>query len=106
MEKDVSKQKAALSTQIAKIPRLRGTGPNPFEYDRWDARTRELLDSIFGRESEEFQAYEENISVSGRLVGVRGSRNNMTLNIHGQWGILERLAKAENLLAEIVRKLT
>ena len=46
MEKDVSKQKAALSTQIAKIPRLRGTGPNPFEYDRWDARTRELLDSI------------------------------------------------------------
>ena len=43
MEKDVSKQKAALSTQIAKIPRLRGTGPNPFEYDRWDARTRESV---------------------------------------------------------------
>ena len=52
MEKAVSKQKAALSTQIAKIPRLRGTGPNPFEYARWDARTRELLDSIFGKESE------------------------------------------------------
>jgi hypothetical protein len=106
MEMIVSKQKAALTTQIKGIPRLRGTGPNPFEYDRWDARTRELLISIFGEESAESKAYEESISVSGRLTGVRGSRGNMTLNIHGQWGILERLGRAETLLSEIIKKLT
>ena len=30
-----------------------------------------------------------------RVAGVRGNAANMTLNIHGQWGILERLERAE-----------
>lgn len=94
--------KARIQEQIALIPRLRGTGPNPFEYDQWYARTSEVLKSVFGVEAEQVARYERDVGEGGRVAGVRGNAANMTLNIHGKWGILERLERAETLLRELV----
>ena len=93
--------KARIEAQIALIPRLRGTGPNPFEYDQWNARTAEVLTAAFGADSVEVARYQRDVGEAGRVAGVRGNAANMTLNIHGKWGILERLARAESLLREL-----
>ena len=93
--------KARIEAQIALIPRLRGTGPNPFDYDQWDARTAEILTAAFGADSDEVARYQRVVGEAGRVAGVRGNAGNMTLNIHGQWGILERLERAESLLREL-----
>ena len=99
--RDPARARAALDRQIERIAWLRGTGPNPFEYGLWDGRTQELLVDIFGRDSEEFAAYEEAAGTRGRLAGVRGQDENMTLNIFGPWGILGRLERAEVLRAVV-----
>lgn len=97
--------KERIERQIEKIGRLRGSGPNPFDYDLWDDRTVEILVAIFGEGSAELQRYYEAAGKRGRLPGVRGQAENMTLNIHGPWGILARLERAEAVLRELVREL-
>ncbi len=94
-----------LEEQVRQLQRLRGSGPNPFEYGLWDARTAELIAGIFGADSAEIARYREAADVQGRLPGVRGQADNMTLNIHGQWGILGRLERAEVVLNELVASL-
>jgi hypothetical protein len=96
-----ARAKAALEQQIERIPWLRGTGPNPFEYGLWDGRTLELLVDIFGADSDELARYEEAAGTRGRLAGVRGQDDNMTLNIFGPWGILSRLERAEVVLRDV-----
>ncbi len=91
--------------QIDRIGRLRGSGPNPFDYDLWDARTREILRATYGEDSTEVVRYFEAAGQPGRLPGVRGQAENMTLNIHGPWGILARLERAESLLRELTTTL-
>lgn len=91
--------------QIDQIGRLRGGGPNPFDYDLWDSRTVEVLRATYGADAAELDQYFEAAGVRGRLPGVRGQAENMTLNIHGPWGILARLGRAEALLNEFVAKL-
>ena len=105
MPADTARAREHLERQRALIARLRGTGPNPFEYDQWDARTAELLAAIFGAESEELQRYRDEVDTRGRLPGVRGSAENMTLNIHGKWGIRGRLDRAESVLDDLIRSL-
>ena len=97
--------RTTLETHTRLIARLRGTGPNPFEYDQWQARALELLREIFGPDSDEVERYEDATEVRGRLPGVRGQAGNMTLNIHGQWGILGRLDRGETVLKELVAQL-
>ena len=89
-----------LDEQLRLIQWLRGTGPNPIDYDKWDERTLELLSDIYGAGSDEVRRYQEDVGKRGRLPGVRGPAEDMTLNIHGQWGILGRLERAEQLLRE------
>ena len=103
--RDVGGARQALETQINEIGWLRGTGPNPFEYGLWDERTREVLEGVWGAGSAEVASYEEAAGKRGRLPGVRGQAENMTLNIHGPWGILSRLARAEPVLRELVASL-
>lgn len=100
-----ARAKALLEQQVNGIARLRGTGPNPFDYDIWESRTEELVAAAFGDPSEELARYQEQVGKRGRLPGVRGPAENMTLNIHGPWGILGRLGRAEPLLKELVTKL-
>lgn len=87
--------------QLDQIGRLRGSGPNPFDYDLWDARTQEILRATYGEDSPEIDRYFEAAGIRGRLPGVRGQAENMTLNIHGPWGILARLERAERLLEDL-----
>ncbi len=97
--------RAALQRQLDRIAWLRGTGPNPFEYGQWDEGTRELIVDIYGLESPEMQAYFDAAGIRGRLPGVRGQAEDMTLNIHGQWGIRGRLERAERVLRDMVAAL-
>lgn len=97
--------KERIQRQIDKIGRLRGSGPNPFDYDLWDDRTVEILAAIYGEGSAELQRYYEAAGKRGRLPGVRGQAENMTLNIHGPWGIHARLERAERVLKELVQEL-
>ena len=90
-----------IQTQIEAIGRLRGGGPNPFDFARWDDRTREVLSALFGADSAQMDRYLEAAGVRGRLAGVRGQADNMTLNIHGPWGIRARLGRAEETLNAI-----
>lgn len=94
-----------LQLQITRIARLRGGGPNPFDYDIWQARTSELINDIYGSDSPEAARYFDAAGIRGRLPGVRGQAENMTLNIHGQWGIRGRLDRAEAVLKEFVAAL-
>ena len=94
--------RVALEAQLLAIRRLRGTGPNPFDYDIWQSRTLELLREIYGAGSSELERYEHETGVRGRLPGVRGQAGNMTLNIHGEWGILGRLERGEAVLNDLL----
>jgi hypothetical protein len=94
-----------LQQQIKGISRLRGDGPNPFDYDLWDDRTVEILRATFGDGSVELQRYWEAAGKRGRLPGVRGQAENMTLNIHGSWGIHGRLERAEMVLNDFLAAL-
>jgi hypothetical protein len=102
---DPARTRARIQGQIDRIDRLRGTGPNPFDYDQWDDRTVEILRATFGDGSPQLQSYYEAAGVRGRLPGVRGQAENMTLNIHGPWGILSRLERAEVVLTNLVATL-
>ena len=94
-----------IDAQLSSIGRLRGSGPNPFDYTIWDARTLEVLSAVFGEGSAALVRYQNATGVSGRLPGVRGEADNMTLNIHGQWGILGRLGRAEAVLRDLAASL-
>ncbi len=94
-----------LEAQLRHMARLRGSGPNPFDYTLWEQRTVELIAGIWGLESAELQRFHDASEIRGRLPGVRGQAENMTLNIHGQWGILGRLDRGEAVLRELVASL-
>ncbi|MGI8925421.1 MAG: hypothetical protein ACR2HN_02095 [Tepidiformaceae bacterium] len=102
---DSARARARLEAQIASIGPLRGSGPNPFDYHQWDDRTVEVLAALFGNPSPQLSRYHAAAGVRGRLPGVRGQGDNMTLNIHGQWGILGRLERAEIVLRDLVAAL-
>lgn len=93
--------KARIEHQIYLIGRLRGSGPNPIDYDQWNDRTMEVLVATFGAASAEVAEYELESDLRGRLPGVRGIGNNMTLNIHGPWGIKSRLDRSEVVLKKL-----
>jgi len=103
--KDSARARERLEGQISRIAWLRGTGPNPFEYNQWSDRTVEVLIALFGTASPELEAYHAAAGIRGRLPGVRGQAENMTLNIHGPWGIRARLERAEAALTAISQKL-
>ncbi len=96
-----ARARAAIEVQTARIAWLRGTGPNPFEYSLWEQRTQEVLRAAFGEGSPELERYFEAAGIRGRLPGVRGQAEDMTLNIHGQWGSLGRLERAESVLRDL-----
>ncbi len=98
--------RARIQEQIDRIGRLRGSGPNPFDYNLWDDRTVEVLRAIYGEDSPELERYFQAAGKRGRLPGVRGQAENMTLNIHGPWGIRARLDRAEAVLNDLTGSLT
>ena len=85
-----------------RIKRLRGTGPNPFDYWIWADETRAVLEMVFGLDSDEARAFSEIVGTRGRTPEQRGQLDNMTLNLHGDWGIWARLDRCEALLTGIL----
>ncbi len=100
-----ARARARLEELLKGIAALRGSGPNPFDYDLWENRAREVLEAMYGPDSPEFARYAEAVLKRGRLPGVRGLEENMTLNIHGPWGILARLDRAEAVLRQLLAEL-
>ncbi len=90
-----------LEERLNAIGWLRGSGPNPFDYNQWYDRTVEVVEALFGADSAEAAGLREAAGVRGRLPGVRGQAEDMTLNIHGPWGIRARLDRAERALQDI-----
>ncbi len=91
-----------VTRQTASIARLRATGPNPFDYFIWADETDNILTELFGAASDERQAFRLAAIDSGRTDDQRGIRNNMTLGLHGDWGIWARLDRAEHVLRQIL----
>ncbi|MBI5949234.1 MAG: hypothetical protein HY875_13945 [Chloroflexi bacterium] len=94
-----------IEAQLDAIGRLRGSGPNPFDYNQWDDRTVQVIAAVFGADSPELEQYQQAAGTRGRLPGVRGQGENMTLNIHGPWGIRSRLDRAEAVLRALAARL-
>jgi len=102
---DPARARERIERQLSAIGRLRGSGPNPFDYNQWDARTVEVLTAVYGADSPQLMRYHDAAGIRGRLPGVRGQAENMTLNIHGQWGILGRIDRAEAVLRDLAAAL-
>jgi hypothetical protein len=90
-----------IQAQLNAIGKLRGGGPNPLDYNQWYDRTLEVLAAIYGEDSDAVARLREAAGLPGRLPGVRGQAGNMTLNIHGPWGIRARLDRAEAVLKDL-----
>jgi hypothetical protein len=97
--------KERLTGLTRRIKRLRGTGPNPFDYWIWADETRAVIEMIFSIDSPEARSFSEIVGTRGRTPDQRGQQDNMTLNIHGEWGIWARLDRCEALLDDILKRL-
>ena len=91
-----------LTQQLRRIAYLRATGPNPFDYFQWADETTNILGEIFGAESDQVKAFRLAVAESGRTVDQRGILGNMTLGLHGEWGIWSRLDRGEHVLRQIL----
>jgi hypothetical protein len=87
-----------IKQQLARIPYLRATGPNPFDYWLWADYTASIIELAFGAGSAQALAFREAISEPGRTRDQRGINDNMTLGLHGEWGIWARLNRAQRVL--------
>jgi hypothetical protein len=93
--------RTSLSEQLNRINYLRATGPNPFDYWLWADYTAAVVREVCGDTSSEDRRFQEAISLPGRTEDQRGIADNMTLGLHGEWGILARLDRAQAVLEEI-----
>ena len=91
-----------LDAQLRQIGRLRATGPNPFDYFQWADETSNILRELYGDESDALEAFRIAVAESGRTVDQRGVLDNMTLGLHGEWGIWSRLDRAERVLRRLL----
>jgi hypothetical protein len=93
-----------LEKALRHIARLRATGPNPFDYFQWADETTNVLTALYGPESDELKAFRLAVADRGRTVDQRGILDNMTLGLHGDWGIWARLDRAEQVMREILAR--
>ncbi|MER3421093.1 MAG: hypothetical protein C4290_11470 [Chloroflexota bacterium] len=99
------KARTIIADQLQKIQRLRATGPNPFDYWIWADETVQALEAIYGRASAETQGLAAILYARGRTRDQRGALDNMTLGLHGEWGIRARLNRAEPYLNRLLEQL-
>jgi hypothetical protein len=104
---DVNPQEARERIQrlVGRIAWLRATGPNPFDYYQWADEVWYTCVDIFGEESEEVQRLFRAMGQRGRTLDQRGIGENMTLGLHGDWGIWARLRRGEEVLRDVADRL-
>lgn len=98
------KARGVLEKQDRGIAYLRATGPNPFDYFLWADTTVAIVRQIFGLASPEAIVFEEAVRQPGRTIDQRGLYDNMTLGLHGEWGIWARLDRAQGVLEQILHR--
>jgi hypothetical protein len=99
---DISeKARVDIAGQLERIPYLRATGPNPFDYWLWADYTAAIIEQACGKGSAEDLRFREAIDRPGRTEDQRGIADNMTLGLHGEWGILARLGRAQSVLEAV-----
>lgn len=89
-----SKAQELVGDARQKLDRLRATGPNPFDYWIWADETVQKLQIIYGNDHEATQDFAAIVYERGRTRDQRGAFDNMTLGLHGPWGIRARLDRA------------
>ena len=94
-----------VETAQLRVRRLFATGPNPFDYWIWADETITALGEILGPDAADVREFTAIVRESGRTADQRGVLDNMTLNIHGPWGIHARLHRAEPLLERLHARL-
>jgi uncharacterized protein YbjT (DUF2867 family) len=90
-----------LDRQLARLAYLRATGPNPFDYFQWADESANILRELYGDGSDELTAFRIAVIDSGRMADQRGILDNMSLGLHGPWGIWARLDRAEAVLRRL-----
>jgi hypothetical protein len=96
--------RGTIQEQLRRIAWLRATGPNPFEYFIWADTTEAIVRQIFGATSPEATVFGEAVYRRGRTIDQRGLFDNMTLGLHGEWGIWARLDRAQGVLEQILSR--
>jgi hypothetical protein len=91
----------SIEQQLERIAYLRATGPNPFDYWIWADYTESIVVQTYGGDSAEALAFKDAVSERGRTSDQRGIAGNMTLGLHGEWGIWSRLDRAQSVLQQI-----
>lgn len=91
-----------LLSLMKRIARLRATGPNPFDYWIWADETRGVIEQVYGESSEAAVSFAAEVGARGRTPDTRGQADNMTLGLHGEWGIWSRLDRAELILGRLL----
>jgi hypothetical protein len=91
----------AVQKQLDRVAYLRATGPNPLDYWVWADQTEAMLRQAFGETSEEASTFREAVSERGRTSDQRGLLGDMTLGLHGEWGIWARLGRGQTVLERI-----
>lgn len=99
-----AKVRSYLDRQLGRLAYLRATGPNPFDYFQWADESGNILRELFGAESDELTAFRVAVIDSGRTADQRGILDNMSLGLHGEWGIWARLDRAESVLRQIQQR--
>lgn len=92
----------AIQTQLDRVGYLRATGPNPFDYWVWADQTEAMLAQAYGVDSEAAASFRDAVSERGRTADQRGLAGNMTLGLHGDWGIWARLQRGQSVLERLV----
>jgi hypothetical protein len=92
----------SIQGQLKRVAYLRATGPNPFDYWVWADYTRSTVAQAFGARSAEAEAFDEAVRERGRTLDQRGIADNMTLGLHGEWGIWARLDRGQSVLEQII----
>jgi hypothetical protein len=95
------KARGDIAAQLERIPYLRATGPNPFDYWLWADYTAAIIAQSYGNGSAEDTRFREAIDRPGRTDDQRGIADNMTLGLHGEWGIWARLDRAQRVLEDV-----
>jgi hypothetical protein len=87
--------------QLDQVAWLRGRGPVSYNYGQWVDETHHLLVTLFGDESEEASGW---LDIVGEGAEARGW--GLPLAPDNQWGMQERLKRAEEYLRGLLGRIS
>jgi hypothetical protein len=86
-----------LRKQLEQVPWLRGRGPVSYDYGKWVDATHGVLTLLYGPDSREAAGF---LDIVGEGAEARGW--GLPLAPDNQWGMQQRLARAESYLQSLL----